>query len=115
MDNDWRECNDVHQYLNIMTIKAGISHFCSNAMFSFNTFASILYLLGDYVIRFVYLTKDYNNSLRQFPVKAQFPFETEQSPIFELLVLGLFLHVMSESFTIVIVNGLIFSLVSVAL
>ncbi|XP_011251209.1 odorant receptor 4-like isoform X1 [Camponotus floridanus] len=111
MDNDWRECNDVHQHLNIMTIKAGISHFCSNAMFSFNTFASVLYLLGDYVIRFVYLTKDYNNSLRQFPVKAQFPFETEQSPIFELLVLGLFLHVMSDSFTIAIVNGLIFSLV----
>lgn len=98
-----------------MTIKAGISHFFSNAMLSFNTFAAVFYLLGDYAIRFIYLTEDYNNSLRQFPVKAQFPFETEQSPIFELLVLALFLHVMSDSFTIAIVNGLIFSLVSLAL
>ncbi|KAL6429661.1 hypothetical protein ACFW04_007527 [Cataglyphis niger] len=111
MNNDWRECSNIDQHKNIMTIKAGISHFCFNAMLSFNTFAAILYLLGDYVIRFVYLTKDYNNSSLQFPIKAQFPFETEQSPIFELLVLVLFLHMMSDSFAIVIVNGLIFSLV----
>ncbi|XP_072750380.1 odorant receptor 4-like isoform X2 [Anoplolepis gracilipes] len=110
MDNDWRECVDI-DHMNIMTINAGISHFYSNAMLSFNTFASVFYLLGDYAFRFVYLTKDYNNSLRQFPVKAQFPFESEQSPIFELLVLVLFLHVMSDSFAIAIVNGLIFSLV----
>lgn len=115
MNNDWRECSNIDQHKNIMTIKAGISHFCFNAMLSFNTFAAILYLLGDYVIRFVYLTKDYNNSSLQFPIKAQFPFETEQSPIFELLVLVLFLHTMSDSFAIVIVNGLIFSLVSLAL
>ncbi|XP_070150948.1 odorant receptor 13a-like isoform X2 [Polyergus mexicanus] len=111
MNNDWRECSNIDQHKNIMTIKASVSHFCFNAMLSFNTFAAILYLLGDYVIRFVYLTKDYNNSLLQFPVKAQFPFETEQSPIFELLVVALFLHVMSDSFAIAIVNGLIFSLV----
>ncbi|KAF3054426.1 Odorant receptor 165 [Nylanderia fulva] len=111
MDNDWRECSYVDQHMNIMTINAGISHYFSNAMLTFNTFASVFYLLGDYAIRFVYLTKDYNNSLRQFPVKAEFPFESEQSPIFELLVLALFLHVMSDSCTIAIVNALIFSLV----
>ncbi|XP_029663523.1 uncharacterized protein LOC115235718 [Formica exsecta] len=115
MDNDWRECNHVDQYLNIMTLKAGISHFCSNAMLNFNTFAGVFYLLGDYAIRFAYLTKGYNNTLRQFPIKVQFPFETEQSPIFELLGLALFLHVMVGSCTIAIVNGLIFSLVSLAL
>ncbi|XP_072750309.1 odorant receptor 4-like [Anoplolepis gracilipes] len=111
MDNDWLECNDVDQYLNIMTIKASISHFWSNAMLNFNTFAGMFYLLGDYAIRFAYLTKGYNNSWRQFPIKVQFPFEAEQSPIFELLGLALFLHVMLGSCAIAIINGLIFSLV----
>ncbi|XP_029163736.1 uncharacterized protein LOC114935168 [Nylanderia fulva] len=115
MDNDWRECNDVDQYLNLMTIKAGISHFCSNAMLNFNTFTGIFYLLGHYAIRFVYLTKNYNNSLRQFPIKIEFPFETEQSLIFELLGIVLFIYVMMGSCTIAIVNGLIFSLVSLSL
>ncbi|XP_071644125.1 odorant receptor 22c-like isoform X1 [Temnothorax longispinosus] len=111
MDNDWRECINIDQHLSMMTINASVSHFYSNAMLSFNGVAAVLYVLGDYVIRFVYSTKDYNNTLRQLPIKMLLPFETEQSPIFELLVVTLFLHVILISFTVAVLNGLIFTLV----
>lgn len=112
MDDDWRECIHIDQHLNMMTIKASVSHFYSNAMLSFNGVAAILYVSGDYVIRFVYSTKDYNITLRQLPIKMLLPFETEQSPIFELLVVTLFLHLILISFTVAVLNGLIFTLVS---
>lgn len=112
MDNDWRECINIDQHLNMMIIKSGVSHFYSNAMLSFNAIAAVLYVLGDYAICFVYSTKDYNDTLRQLPVKMLLPFETEQSPIFELLVVTLFLHVILISFTVAVLNGLIFTLVS---
>lgn len=112
MDNDWRECVDINQHLYVMTIKADISHFCSNVMFSINTIAGVFYLLSGYAIRFVFLSGDYNDTFRQLPIKVQFPFETQQSPIFELLAISLFLHVMLNSCTLSILNALISALVS---
>lgn len=111
MDNDWRECINIEQHLYMMTIKANISHFCSNALLSFNAVVAVLYLLGDYVIRFAFLTADYNDTLRQLPIRIQFPFETQQSPTFEFLVVTLFLHVTLHACTIAILNGLILTLV----
>lgn len=111
MDNDWHECVNVEQHFYVMTIKASISYFCSNAMLSFNAIAGVLYVLSDYAIHFVSLVDDYNDTLRQLPIKIQLPFEYEQSPIFELLVVILFLHTMLHVCAVAILNGLIFTLV----
>nr|XP_012219954.1 PREDICTED: odorant receptor 22c-like [Linepithema humile] len=111
MDKDWRECMDVNQYLYVMTIKANVSHFFSNTILSFYGISGVFYVLGDYAIHIMHLVSDNNDTLRQLPMKVQLPFETEQSPIFEVLVVTLFLHVMANSFTIALLNGLIFSLV----
>jgi len=111
MNCDWHECVD-NEHLYVMTIKANISHFCSNVMFSINIIAAVFYLLGGYAIRFMYLSGDYNDTLRQLPVKIQFPFEIQQSPIFELLTVTLFLHVMLNSCTLATLNSLISTLVS---
>jgi len=111
MDNDWRECININHHLYIMTIKANISHFISNALLSFTAIVAALYLLGEYAIRFVFLTEDYNDTSRQLPLKLQFPFETQQSPMFELLAITIFLHVMLHVCTVAILNGLIFTLV----
>ncbi|XP_018301296.1 uncharacterized protein [Mycetomoellerius zeteki] len=111
MDNDWSECINIDENLNMMMIKASVSHFYSNAMLSFNGVAAVLYVLGDYAIRFVYSAKNYNDTLRQLPIKVLLPFETEQSPIFELLVAILFLHIILVSFVVAVLNGLIFTLV----
>lgn len=112
MDNDWRECINTDHHLCIMTIKANISHFISNAILSFTAIIAALYFLGEYAIRFVFLTEDYNDTLRQLPLKLQFPFESQQSPVFELLIVTIFLHVMLHACTVAILNGLIFTLVS---
>ncbi|XP_011155659.3 odorant receptor 13a [Solenopsis invicta] len=111
MDNDWRECINVDQHLYMMTIKANISHFFSNVLLSFNVIVATLYLLGDYVIRFIFLTANDNDTVRQLPVKIQFPFDMQQSPIFELTFVTVFIHTMLQLWTIAIINGLIFTLV----
>jgi len=95
MGNDWRKCVGVDQHLYMMRLKANISHFCSNAMLSFNTIASALYLLTEYTMHSLYLVEYSNDILRQLPIKIKLSFEMDQSPIFELLFVILFVHVMS--------------------
>ncbi|XP_077261529.1 odorant receptor 10-like isoform X2 [Temnothorax americanus] len=70
MDNDWHECVNNDRHLYVMTITANISHFYSNIMLSINTISAVFYLLGDYAIRFVYLSGYYNVTLRQLPIKV---------------------------------------------
>ncbi|XP_011148028.2 odorant receptor 13a-like [Harpegnathos saltator] len=111
MDADWRECVNVDRYSQVMTAKAGISYFCSNAMLNFNTIAGVLYLLGDYAVGIVYHAEDDNTTSRPFPIKLLFPLEAEQSPIYELLVVVVFVHVMLNTYTVAILNALIFTLV----
>ncbi|XP_014483803.1 PREDICTED: odorant receptor 82a-like [Dinoponera quadriceps] len=76
-----------------------------------NMITSVLYLLGDYALSNVHQTKSDNDTSRPFPIKIMFPFESKQSPIYELLFIILFLHVMLNVFTFSLVNALIFTLV----
>lgn len=112
MDIDWRECARIDQYFDIMTEKAGISHFCSNALLSFNTFVAVLYYVGDYTLAVMHFVKDDNHTSHPFPMKILFPFEAEQSPIYEFLVVALFLHAMLNVYTLTTLNVLIITLVS---
>ncbi|XP_011065199.1 PREDICTED: odorant receptor 22c-like [Acromyrmex echinatior] len=70
MDNDWHECVDIDQHLYMMTIKANTSHFYANVMTSIYIIVGVFYLLSGYVVRFVYEIEDYNNTLREFPIKV---------------------------------------------
>ncbi|XP_071644071.1 odorant receptor 22c-like [Temnothorax longispinosus] len=109
--DDWRECVNDAQHLHIMTIKANVSHFFSNSLLSFTMIVATFYVSGDYIIRFIFVTEHYNDTVRQLPIKIQLPFETEQSPMFEFLVIAITLQVMLHSGMISILNGLIFILV----
>lgn len=111
MDNDWRECINIDQHLHMMTIQANISHLFTNTLLSFNVIVAVPYLIGDYVIRFAFLSAYHNDTVRQLPIRIQFPFEIQQSPIFEIVALTIFLHVMLQVWTIAILNALIFTLV----
>ncbi|XP_018401478.1 PREDICTED: uncharacterized protein LOC108778724 [Cyphomyrmex costatus] len=113
MDNDWRKCVEIDQHLNVMTIKANISHFYSSVMVSINILAAISYSLGGYAISFVYLPGDHNNTLRQFPIKVQFPLTTQQSPIFELLAVTQFLLILFNSYMLSIITALISTLIKI--
>jgi len=113
MDKDWRECVNIDHHLYVMTIKANTSHFYSNIMFSINTIATVLYFLSyGYTVRFVYPSRDYNDTVRELPIRIKFPFETPHSPIFELLIVIQFVHVMLIGWTLFIINALISALVS---
>lgn len=111
MDTDWHECVNVVQHLHLMTAKASVAHFLSNALFSFNTFVGALYYIGDNAIAMMQQSEGDNDTTRPFPMKILLPFETDQSPIYELLVVALFVHAMFNVYTVTVVNSLIFTLV----
>lgn len=114
MDADWRECVNIDRDLQVMTTNANISHFGTNAMTRFFMFVSVMYFAGDYAIGIVSLYKNDNDTTRPFPMKLMFPFDAQQSPIYELLVVVLFLYTMLHSYTIALLDALIFSLVCLA-
>ena len=111
MDNDWRKCINIDKHLHMMTIKAKVAHFISNTLLSMTASVGVTYLLGEYVMHSVFLTEDHNDTLRQLPIKVQFPFETQQSPTFEILLAVIFVNVMMNVCVVALINGLIFSLV----
>ncbi|KAF3054431.1 Odorant receptor 263 [Nylanderia fulva] len=77
MNNDWRDSN--------------MSHFCYNAMLGFNILAGVLYYMGDIAIQTNSVTDDYNKTLL-IPIRVQLPLKFEQSPLFELIIVYVFLH-----------------------
>jgi len=116
MDNDWRECINMDEHLYIMTIKANLAHFISNSILSVSTIIAIPFFLGEYIIHSVFLTEDQNDTLRPLPMKIQLPFDTQQSPIFEIVYVTLFLHsIIIFVYMVCIVNGLIPTLVTIIL
>ncbi|XP_014483195.1 PREDICTED: odorant receptor 13a-like isoform X2 [Dinoponera quadriceps] len=111
MDTDWCECVNVQQYLRLMKTKASFSHSCMNAWLSINTIGGLIYFGGNNALALMHLVGNGNNTSRLFPVSVLFPLEAEQSPIYELLVIILFLHAMLVTYTVVFLNALISTLV----
>ncbi|KAF3054430.1 Odorant receptor 354 [Nylanderia fulva] len=99
------------RHLYVMNVKTNLSHFFYNAMLGFNAIAGILYYIGDYALQSTSVTDDYNETLRQLPLRMQLPLKFEQSPIFELIVVYVFLQFLVHVFTVTVVNGLILTLV----
>lgn len=108
MEDDWNDCV-TDSYVCVMRSKASLAHRCSNAMMTLNTLSTIFYFTGNYLSHRIVPV---NGSLREFPMQAQFPFDATHSPIFELIVLGLFLHVWETATVIAVLNSLILTLVS---
>jgi len=104
MNDDWNNCS-THTCM--MINKANLAHRCSNVMLTLNSFSVIFYFVGNYVSR-----RTVSTDFREFPIQIQFPFHTTDSPIFEFIVLGLFLHVWETAIVIALLNSLILTLVS---
>ncbi|XP_039310436.1 odorant receptor 67c isoform X3 [Solenopsis invicta] len=107
MNDDWNDCStDSHVY--VMTSKANLAHRCSNVMLVLNTLSTFFYFIGSFLS---HRTISKNGDLREFPMQVQFPFDAAtDSPIFELIVLGLFLHVWETATVIALLNSLILTL-----
>lgn len=108
MDDDWKDCGTkLREY--VMMDKANLAHRCSSAMISVNVVATFLYFIDKYV-RGRTLSK--NGQLRKFPIQVQFPFEVQETPIYEFVFVGLFFHVLETAIVIAMLNALILTLVS---
>lgn len=108
MDDDWNNCA-ADSYVRVMTSKAILAHRCSNVMMTVNALSAIFYFIGSHISHRAIAA---DGEHREFPMQVQFPFNATNSPIFEFVVLGLFLHVLETATVIAILNSLILTLVS---
>jgi len=108
MDDDWNDCI-TDSYTCVMRSKANLAHRCSNAMMTLNSLSTVFYFIGNYLS---HRKVSVDGDIREFPMQVQFPSDTTDSPIFELIVLGLFLHVWETATVIALLNSLILTLVS---
>ncbi|XP_018047594.1 PREDICTED: odorant receptor 4-like [Atta colombica] len=99
MNDDWNNCS-THTCM--MMNKANLAHRCSNVMLILNSLSVIFYFVGNYMNHRIVST-----DFREFPIQIQFPFHATDSPIFEFIVLGLFLHVWETAIVIALLNSLI--------
>ncbi|XP_039310437.1 odorant receptor 22c-like isoform X1 [Solenopsis invicta] len=107
MDDDWKECGtEFHEC--IMVDKANLAYRCSNVLISVNAIATFLYFIESYASERK-LSK--NGQLRKFPIQAQFPFDVQETPIYEFVDVGLFFHVLETATVIAMLNALILTLV----
>lgn len=67
--------------------------------------------MGDMAITSTNSAEDGNNTSRPFPIKILFPFDAEQSPTYELLLVFLFVQSMLNAYVMTVVEVLLFSLV----
>lgn len=108
MNDDWNDRpTDLHAC--VMTSKATLAHRCSNIMITLNTLSTVFYFVGSFMS---HRTVSRHGDLREFPMQVQFPFDATGSPIFELIALGLILHVWETATVIALLNSLILTLVS---
>ncbi|XP_011065196.1 PREDICTED: odorant receptor 22c-like [Acromyrmex echinatior] len=107
MDDDWKD-NRTNLRECVMMNKANLAHRCSNAMISVNALATFLYFIESHVRGY---TRSKNGQFRRFPIQVQFPFEVYKTPVYELVGVGLFFHVLKTAIIIAILNALILTLV----
>lgn len=113
MDEDWSDGLDRDRsVLSVMSSNANLSRRCSNVLISINTTAAVCYAATSFTRHSAGFKENLNDSLRVLPLKMQFPFEVNASPLFELLAVAQFLHVVSIAALVAMINCLIITLVS---
>lgn len=111
MEEDWSNVCDKSVSC-IMTSNADLSRRCSNVLISINATAALSYSVTNLLRRSVDFNEDLNTSSRMLPIKMEFPFQVDGTPLFELLAVGQVLHVMSIASLVSMINCLIITLVS---
>ncbi|XP_070521230.1 odorant receptor 4-like isoform X2 [Cardiocondyla obscurior] len=110
MAADWKEA--AINEMQTMTSKANISRYIANVIIGLHSAAVIVYVIDVLVFR----TSNYNvdgieTSVREFTLKLQLPFECNESPLYEVIMLLEFLHQLVASATNGVLNCLIITLI----
>lgn len=112
MDEDWKEYITAGSRMYPMIIYANLSRRCSNILMSINASAAVFYALGGLVRSSAKDKDDPRETRFDLPVKMEFPFEVNESPIFEITAVAQFLHELSLSSLVAMINSLVVTLVS---
>ncbi|XP_032669886.1 odorant receptor 22c-like [Odontomachus brunneus] len=111
MDEDWKEYITADSRMYPMIIYANLSRRCSNILMSINASAAVFYVLGGVVRGSAKDEDDPRETKFDLPVKMEFPFEVNESPIFEITAVAQFLHELSLSSLVAMINSLVVTLI----
>ncbi|KYM83374.1 Putative odorant receptor 13a [Atta colombica] len=107
MNKDWSDA--IHSDMSTMIRYANWSRQCSNVMITTNALAVFFYVIGGLIFRSMIQKND--DSIRELPIKMEFPFKVDYFPIFELILILQFFHDLSVACIIAMLNALLVTLV----
>jgi len=111
MDKDWSDGIAIHSNVSTMIRHANLSRQCSNVMITTNALSVFFYVIGGPILRSMIQKNDRESSTRELPIKMEFPFKIDNSPIFELILIVQFFHDLSVACIIAMLNALLVTLV----
>ncbi|XP_071643960.1 odorant receptor 13a-like [Temnothorax longispinosus] len=112
MEGHWNNVDIYDKSVSyIMSGNADLSRRCSNVLISINATATIYYCMTTLVRRETEFNEDLNISSKVLPIKMEFPFEVDASPLFELLALVQLFYAVSVASLNAMINCLLITLV----
>jgi len=112
MDNDWSNEVTMDSHLSTMIKHADLSRQLSNVMIMTNASAVFFYTIGGLILRSMIHKNNRETATRELPIKMEFPFNVDNSPIFELVFVAQLFHDLSVACIIAMLNALLVTLVS---
>ncbi|XP_025262850.1 odorant receptor 13a-like [Camponotus floridanus] len=106
---DWKECGNAEDCGNAwcnMSNVAGLSHRFSNLIIGLHSVAVMVYGIGVVVLR-----SDNDVNDRELFLKMELPFESDLSPVYELVMTTQFLHQITTATVIGVLSALLVTLV----
>jgi hypothetical protein len=107
MSKDWYEYSNMHAMID----KAILSHHCSKLIIGIYATAVMLYSIATIDFR----KQPISDDCRELLIKMELPFVFCESPIYEIVVLVQFVHLMAVASAIGMLDALIVTLVSYCL
>ncbi|KAL6254502.1 hypothetical protein P5V15_014555 [Pogonomyrmex californicus] len=109
---DWKECAGDSFSMHTTTNMANLSYRVSNAIIGLHMAAVVTYSLGVILSN----TAGDNFNISTVPVRAlilrmEFPFDSNSSPVHELVMIAQFFHLVTQACAIDVLNALIMTLV----
>ncbi|XP_077261490.1 odorant receptor 13a-like isoform X2 [Temnothorax americanus] len=112
MEEHWNNVDIYDKSVSyIMSGNADLSRRCSNVFISITAAATIYYCMTTLVRRETEFNEKLNISSKVLPIKMEFPFEVDASPLFELLALVQVFYAVSVACLITMINCLLITLV----
>jgi len=111
MDKDWSDGIAIHSNVSTMIRHANLSRQCSNVMITTNALSVFFYVIGGPILRSIIQKNDRESSTRELPIKMEFLFKLDNSPIFELILIVQFFHDLSVACIVAMLNALLVTLV----